>query len=148
MLAAHRNGGRTELRELRQGVGPLHRAHDAPAGPPSARSARCVTMLEASIAAEDARYNGDLSDAIAEHRTCSATAPGARSCTRAAGAFPQDDYERAFAALDAQQDTAEPAVEREREHARLAALRASYIASPARMNCSSGMKQFLLVRSR
>jgi hypothetical protein len=68
MLAAHRNGGRTSLASFARAWDRYTRAGKGPR-PASERELRTLrTMLEASVALDDAGRDGELSHAIAEHR--------------------------------------------------------------------------------
>ena len=67
MLAAHRNGGRTSLASFARAWDRYTRAsRPRPASDREVRTLR--TMLEASIAVEEHAGQGELSEAIADHR--------------------------------------------------------------------------------
>jgi hypothetical protein len=114
MLAAHRNGGRTSFDAFAKAWDRYTRA-TTPRRATDREVGVLVQMLAESIADEEARFDGNLSDAIADHRKIQLQRarreegqPGRdwrRPFTRRA------EYERAFAELDAQQ--AEPVREEE-----------------------------------
>ena len=127
MLAAHRHGGRTNLasfarawdRYTRAGLGPR---------PATERELRTLrTMLEASIALEEAGRDGELSRVVAEHRAARRRVPrdtGERDRTQELRGRPgwawlrlfrrYDAYERALRDLE-QTEQGQSDEQRERE---------------------------------
>ena len=106
MLAAHRNGGRTSFDSFAQAWDRYTRA-TAPRRATEREVSTLVQMLATSIAAEAARFDGNLGDAIADHRTMQL-----ERARREEGRPGRDwrlpftrrsEYERAFAELDAKQ---------------------------------------------
>jgi hypothetical protein len=78
MLAAHRNGGRTNLASFAHAWDRYTKAGRGPR-PATEREVRTLrTMLEASIALDDGEAAGPLGDAIADHKRSIASRPERR----------------------------------------------------------------------
>jgi hypothetical protein len=116
MLAAHRNGGRTTFESFAKAWDRYTHA-TTPRRATEREIRTLVKMLEESIAAEEARFSGNLSDAIADHRNMQL-----QRARREEGQPGRDwrrpfnrraEYAAAFAELDAKQSEAVP--EREEE---------------------------------
>jgi hypothetical protein len=112
MLAAHRNGGRTNFESFAKAWDRYTRA-SGPRRATERELATLVNMLETSIAAHDARFAGDLGDAIAEHRATQRRRARAEELSGWRSVFKRADYERAFAELDEKQSDEQQSEERQ-----------------------------------
>jgi len=128
MLAAHRNGGRTALASFARSWDRYTRVAGGKSRPATERELGTLrAMLESSIALEENAGDGDLAEAIAEHRALTESRPrsvprrgtGERERSRELHGRPGwawlrpfrrlDEYERALRELEESERELEPA---------------------------------------
>ena len=107
MLAAHRNGGRTDFASFAEAWDRYTKAGEDPRRATEREVHTLRTMLEASIATEDEREEGFLTNAIRAHRAAQVTR-ARREEHEAKPMKTLKDWRRAFSKLDAVDEPERP----------------------------------------